>query len=248
MVAQIDERPVWMQRTALEIFGGLASSYERALDVATLGQDRYWKRWVYDIIGARADERILDVGCGTCLFEELVEGQGCRVVGLDLTEQMIRIGQSKRIRCIEALMVGDAESLPFPDDVFDIVVSCYVPKYVDIGRLADEMARVLRPGGRVVLYDFVRPRGPFSPILRLYIQGALRIAGYFLGLISSETATTFRNLPSIVERARWNESVAEAFEGVDVRTLTRKTLSGGVVGVFSGMKEDGSAHVRQLPS
>lgn len=247
MVARIDESQVGMQRTALEIFGGLASSYERALDVATLGQDRYWKRWVYDSAGARADERILDVGCGTCLFEEMVEGQGCRVVGLDLTEQMIRIGQSKRIRCIEALLMGDAESLPFPDGVFDAVVSCYVPKYVNIERLAEEMARVLRPGGRVVLYDFVRPRGPLSPVLRLYIHGALRIAGYFLGLIGNETATTFRNLPRIVERATWNESIAEAFEGVGVRTLTCETLSGGVVGVFSGVKADGSTHVRQLP-
>ena len=247
MVAQINEPPWGMQRTALEIFGGLASSYEKALDAATLGQDRHWKRWVYDNAGARAGERILDVGCGTCLFEELVEEQGCRVVGLDLTEQMIRIGQSKRISCIEALLVGDAESLPFPDDVFDVVVSCYVPKYVTLERLAEEVARVLRPGGRVVLYDFVRPRGPLSPILRLYIHGALRIAGYLLGLIGDETATTFRNLPRIIEGAKWNESIAETFEGVGVRTLTHKTLSGGVVSAFSGRKANGSPPVHQSP-
>lgn len=247
MVAQIDEPPGGMQRTALEIFGGLASSYEKALDVATLDQDRYWKRWVYDNTGARAGERILDVGCGTCLFEELVEEQGCRVVGLDLTERMIRIGQSKRITCVEALLVGDAASLPFPDGVFDAVVSCYVPKYVALERLVEEVARVLRPGGRVVLYDFVRPRGPLSPILRLYIHGALRIAGYLLGLIGNETATTFRNLPRIVEGARWNESISEAFEEVGVRTLTCKTLSGGVVGAFSGRKANGNTSIHQLP-
>jgi len=240
MVVRTGEPPGGMQGIALRIFGGLASSYERVLNVATLGQDRYWKRWVNDSAGAREGERVLDVGCGTCLLEESVGGRGCRVVGLDLTERMIRIGQSKRIACVEALVVGDAESLPFPDGAFDAVVSCYVPKYVDLTRFAEEVARVLRPGGRVVLYDFVRPRGPLSPFLRLYIHGALRIAGYLLGLVGSETATTLRNLPWIVEEARWNEGIAEAFGGEGVRTLTCKTLSGGVVGAFSGRKANGS--------
>ena len=240
MVVQTAEPSGGMQGTALTIFGGLASSYERALDVATLGQDRYWKRWVNDSAGAKEGERVLDVGCGTCRLEESVGGRGCRVVGLDLTERMIRIGQSKRIACVEALLVGDAESLPFPDGAFDVVVSCYVPKYVDLARFAEEVARVLRPGGRVVLYDFVRPRGPLSPFLRLYIHGALRMAGYLLGLVGSETATTLRNLPWIVEGARWNEGIAEAFGGEGVRTLFCKTLSGGVVGAFSGRKANGS--------
>jgi demethylmenaquinone methyltransferase/2-methoxy-6-polyprenyl-1,4-benzoquinol methylase len=240
MVLRTGEPLGGMQETALKIFGGLASSYERVLDVATLGQDRYWKRWVNDNAGAREGERVLDIGCGTCLLEESVGGRGCRVVGLDLTERMIRIGQSKRVPCVDVLLVGDAESLPFPDGAFDVVVSCYVPKYVDLARFAEEVARVLRPGGRVVLYDFVRPRGPLSPFLRLYIHGALRMAGYLLGLVDSGTTTILQNLPWIIEGARWNEGIAEAFGSEGVQRLTCKTLSGGVVGAFSGRKADRS--------
>ena len=220
----------------MEIFGGLSSSYEKVLDVATLGQDRYWKRWIYDNAGAMAGDRVLDIGCGTCLLEESMVGREYTVVGLDLTERMIRIGQSKGIACVEGLLVGDAESLPFADDAFDVVVSCYVPKYVDLARFAEEASRVLRPGGRVALYDFVRPRGPLSPFLRLYIHGALGMAGSILGLVGSETALTLRNLPRIVEGARWNEGVAKAFEGRGVRASTCRTLSSGVVGAFSGRK------------
>jgi len=239
MVVQTSEQRWGKQRTALEIFGRLASTYERVLDVATLYQDRHWKRWVYDNAGTKAGDRLLDVGCGTCLLEESMEGRKCRVVGLDLTEQMIRIGQSKGIASVEALLVGDAEFLPFADDAFDVVVSCYVPKYVTLAKFAEEVSRVLRPGGRVALYDFVRPRGLLSPFLRLYIHGALRIAGQIVELVGSEAAPTLWNLPRIVEGARWNEGIAEAFRGKGVRTLTNRTFSGGIVGAFSGMKENG---------
>ncbi|MGP8124716.1 MAG: class I SAM-dependent methyltransferase [Nitrososphaerales archaeon] len=237
MVSRKLAPPGGIQGTALEIFGGLASSYERALDLATMTQDRYWKCWVVENASIRAGDRVLDIGCGTCLLEERLEDTGCMVVGLDLTEQMIRIGQSKNLVCLEGLLVGDAEALPFPDGTFDAVVCCYVPKYVDRARFAREVARVLRAGGKVVSYDFVRPAGPFSLLLRLYLHGAMPITAYLLGLVGSEAATTFRNLPRIVEGARWSEGIAEIFGVEGVQTLVSKTLSGGVVGVFSGVKE-----------
>ncbi len=162
MVSRKLAPPGGIQGTALEIFGGLASSYERALDLATMTQDRYWKCWVVENASIRAGDRVLDIGCGTCLLEERLEDTGCMVVGLDLTEQMIRIGQSKNLVCLEGLLVGDAEALPFPDGTFDAVVCCYVPKYVDRARFAREVARVLRAGGKVVSY---RLRTACRPVL-----------------------------------------------------------------------------------
>jgi demethylmenaquinone methyltransferase/2-methoxy-6-polyprenyl-1,4-benzoquinol methylase len=228
-----------MQETALRIFRGLASSYERALDIATLRQDRYWKRWVIERAEIVPGDWVLDVGCGTCLLEETLDRLHCKVVGLDLTEQMVRIGQSKCIGCVEGLIVGDAEFLPFGDCSFDVVVSCYVPKYVRSARLAQQVARVLRPGGRVVLYDFVRPRGPLAPFLRVYIHGALRVWGFLLGLIGNEAGLTFRILPRIIEEARWSEAIEEAFGREGIQSLACTRLSGGVVCAFSGKKRGG---------
>jgi len=225
-----------MHGAALEIFGGLAKSYERVLQLATLAQDRHWKRWVYDRAGVKPGERVLDIGCGTCLLEEKLDRSGCHFVGLDLTEQMVRIGASKRLGSIEGLLLGDAESLPFPKDTFDVVVSCYVPKYVDVTRFADEASRVLRTGGRIALYDFVRPRGRLSPFLKVYIQGVLPIVGCLLGLARSKSAITFKNLPRIIDEAEWNENVQEAFESEGIRTEICKTLSHGVVCAYSGKK------------
>ena len=225
-----------MQKTALEIFSGLASSYEGVLDMATLLQDRYWKRWVIDNARVRPGELVLDIGCGTCLLEERLEDTGGEVICLDLTEEMVRLGQAKRLSCVKALFVGDAEALPFASETVDVVVACYVPKYVGLPRFAGEVARVLRPGGRVVLYDFVRPRGPFFLLIEMYLHGALRAAGHLSGLVRSGAASTFTNLQWIVNGAVWNETIAEDFRERGVETLVDRTLSGGVVGAFSGRK------------
>ncbi len=230
------KRSLDLHDAALEIFGGLAQTYERTLDIATLAQDRYWKRWVCESAGLKRGERVLDVGCGTCLLEKQLDRYGCSVVGVDLTERMIRLGASKSIPSVEGLIQGDAESLPFPDGVFDVVISCYVVKYVDIARFAKEASRVLKSGGRVVLYDFVRPRGPYSPLLKLYIEVALPIVGRLLTIAGSEAATTFRNLPRIIDETAWDGRTEEAFEGEGVSARTFGALSHGVVWAYSGSK------------
>jgi len=227
-----------MHEAALEIFEGLATSYERVLDVATLAQDRYWKRWVYENAEVKSGDLVLDVGCGTCLLEEQLDRCGCNLVGLDLTERMIRIGRSKEIPGVVGLVHGDAESLPFPDGIFDVVVSCYVPKYVDVTRFVKEASRVLKIGGRIALYDFVRPNGLLSPFLRLYIGGVLPIVGQLLEFTRSEASITFKNLPRIIDGTTWDKGIAEAFERESVRRRTFKALSRGVVGAYSGTKTD----------
>ncbi len=225
-----------LRGTALELFGGLAASYETVLDLTTLLQDRYWKNWVVEKSGAGESDLVLDVGCGTLLLEERFEVRRSAVVGLDLTEKMIRVGQRKRLPNVSLLVRGDAEDLPFPEGTFDVVVSCYVAKYVDLKRFTAELSRVVKVGGRVVLYDFVRPRGPFFLFLVLYQRGAFRIAGRLLGMIKSDAAFTFRNLPRIIEGATWDGRVVSTFdnEGVVARAVER--LSGGAVVAYLGVK------------
>ncbi len=220
----------------MEIFRGLADSYERTLNLATFYQDRYWKSWVVEESGAGRFNLVLDVGCGTLLLEEGLRARGCTVVGIDLTEQMIRIGQAKRLTNVPLLVNGDAESLPFRDSSFDSVLSCYVAKYVDLERFASELTRVAKPGARIVVYDFIRPRGLFLPLLALYIYGAMRIAGWLLGLAKTQEALTFKNLPGIVGGATWDSRFAATLARKDMGSGMIRRLSGGVVAGYVGVK------------
>lgn len=223
-----------IQSTSQRIFSGLAGSYERSVEYATLLQDRRWKSWVLEKIQGGSDPT-LDIGCGTLLLEERLGGRR-RFVGLDLSREMMAIGRAKGLDNVALVINGDAESLPFADGVFGTVVSCYVAKYVRTSWFARELARVTRGGGLVALYDFARPRGAFAPFLELYIQGGLRWAGLLLGLVGRSSSFTYSSLPRIIEDSAWDREVVKEMEEQGFRTLAAERLTGGAVFAYSGRR------------
>jgi demethylmenaquinone methyltransferase/2-methoxy-6-polyprenyl-1,4-benzoquinol methylase len=227
-----------MKQTSAVLFAGLARSYEKSLDYATLYQDRRWKNWASKMLKAGAGDVVLDVGCGTLVFEERMSGQGCSFVGLDLSSEMLGIGRRKGVSNVVLLTNGDAESLPFPDKTFDSVVSCYVPKYVDLAKFAGELARVAKPGANVVVYDFTKPRGLLAPFLQLYIQCGLRAVGFLLDLVRKPEAFTFNNLPWIVEETIWDRSIVQEMEGKGFESLATSRLTGGIVLAYCGRRKN----------
>jgi demethylmenaquinone methyltransferase/2-methoxy-6-polyprenyl-1,4-benzoquinol methylase len=219
--------PAPIKRTALRIFRGLSGSYDRVLDYATLMQDRRWKGWLATTAGLKPGSRVLDVGCGTCVLEERLR-MDCSIVGVDLTEQMLRVAQGKRLRNVASLLLSDGERLPFRDGCFDAVTSCYLVKYCDASVLLAEIGRVLRPGGRLILYDFVRPGGALWPLNSMYVYGGLPVIGRLMRMQHAGTATTFLELPQIIRGRRWDTGFAEAMASAGFTSVERKPLSGGV--------------------
>jgi demethylmenaquinone methyltransferase / 2-methoxy-6-polyprenyl-1,4-benzoquinol methylase len=221
----------------LAIFSGLAESYDRVLDAATFYQDRRWKGWVARRMPRGGTGPVLDVGCGTLVFEGRAVGNGQRFVGIDLSSCMIRRGGAKKLPNVELLASADAERLPFPDSTFDCALSFYVAKYADLTCFAEEIARVTRPGGVVLVYDFANPRGGASPLVKLYIQAGLPVLGRLLRLARRPEADTFVKLPGIIRSTRWDESIAAAMEAHGVRGVETARLTGGAVFAYRGVKE-----------
>ena len=224
-----------LKRSSLRIFGGLAKSYDSVLAYATLMQDRRWKDWTVRRAGLTNGMKVLDIGCGTCVLEESI-GPTCQIVGMDLSEEMLAVGRSKRLGNIGSLIHSDGERLPFRDESFDAVLSCYVVKYCDEGRLVSEAKRVLRPGGRLVLYDFVRPRGVLWPLNAMYAYGGLRVIGKILDLSHTQTAYTFSALPSIIMRRPWEASFGQTLRRQGFCAIEETLLPGGVAIGFRAEK------------
>ena len=156
-------------RFAQGLFTPLPGRYDQLAEVLSMGQNGRWRRAMVDrIAGTRGPGQalVLDVASGTAgVAQQLATRTGARVVGVDLTEPMLRQGQanvaaaglSNRI----ALVAGRAERLPFPDASFDALTFTYLLRYVeDPQATLAELARVVKPGGTVASLEFCVPPNP----------------------------------------------------------------------------------------
>jgi demethylmenaquinone methyltransferase / 2-methoxy-6-polyprenyl-1,4-benzoquinol methylase len=223
------------KRQALELFRGLPRRYDLLSAALSFGQDPRWRRALVDAVAPQDGERALDVATGTGMVAaELLARASCRVVGIDQSAEMLsaaraRFAGADRVELIE----GQAEDLPFGDGSFDALTFTYLLRYVDDpAATMRELARVVRPGGRVASLEFgVPPWPPAHAAWRLYTGIGLPTLGR---LFSREWAEVGRFLgPSIagfyarhpLERivAYWGEA---GLKNVEVR---RMSLGGGIV-------------------
>ena len=227
------------KRHALELFRGLPSRYDRLSAALSFWQDPRWRRALVDAVAPAAGERILDVATGTGMVaaELLARAADCTVVGLDQSPDMLAAARARfaagpdgeRVR----LIAGQAEELPFAEGSFDALTFTYLLRYVDDPPATmRELARVVRPGGRVASLEFgVPPRAAPRAAWRLYTAVGLPVLGR---LVSREWGAVGRFLgPSIAgyyERhplpaivGYWRDA---GLRGVEVR---RMSLGGGVV-------------------
>jgi len=183
---------------ARRIFSGIGATYEMAGALLSFGQDARWRARLVDSLRAESGEVVLDVATGTGLVARAVsERYGCDVVGLDRSADMlsaaaVRDGHIPLVR-------ARAESLPFPDESFDHVTFSYLLRYVDDpAATMRELARVVRPGGRIVALDFgVPPHPVLRALWRVYTTIGLPLIGR---VISPQWASVGAFLRGSIER------------------------------------------------
>ena len=190
-------------------------------------------------IDASPGERVLDVATGTGMVaQELVRRYGCAVVGLDQSPGMLagaraRLARDPALAARVSLVDGEAERLPFADSEFEHLTFTYLLRYVDDpAATLVELARVVRPGGRIAMLEFAVPPSPlWRAAWRLYTHVGLPALGRLFSREWSATGSFLaHSIPDFYERfpleriaGLWREA---GIEGVRVR---RMSLGGGVV-------------------
>ena len=223
------------KREALELFRGLPRRYDALSSALSFGQDPRWRRALVAAVAPPPGARVLDVATGTGMVTaELLARCDCTVVGIDQSAEMLaaaraRFAGDERVELID----GEAERLPFADQSFDALTFTYLLRYVDDpAATIRELARVVKPGGRVGSLEFgVPPLAPARAAWRVYTAVGLPVLGR---LASREWSAVGRFLgPSI--RGFYARHPVERIVGywraaglIDV-TVRRMSLGGGIV-------------------
>ncbi|HET8980275.1 MAG TPA: class I SAM-dependent methyltransferase [Solirubrobacteraceae bacterium] len=234
------------KRHALQLFSGLPRQYDRMGALLSFGQDPRWRRALVRAVAPRPGQRILDVATGTGMVAaELVRRGGCDVVGIDQSDAMLgaaraRLSAAPELAAHVTLMRGEAERLPFGDGEFDGLTFTYLLRYVD-DRAATmrELARVVRPGGRIGMVEFGVPG---TPALRALWRAHTRVGLPALGrLVSRSWYEVGRFLgPNIEELHRREPDLAALWRAAGIGQVAERRPSFGAGLVMWGVR-DGDA-------
>jgi demethylmenaquinone methyltransferase / 2-methoxy-6-polyprenyl-1,4-benzoquinol methylase len=227
---------------ALELFSGLPSAYDRMGAVLSFGQDPRWRRALIQAVDPRPGQRILDVATGTGMVAAGLAQRGATVVGLDQSENMLagarhRLSEHPELAARITLVQGEAERLPFADAEFDALTFTYLLRYVD-DRAATmrELARVVKPGGRIGMVEFAVPR---SPALRSLWRVHTRVGLPLLGrAVSPAWVEVGRFLGPNIEQLYADEpDLAALWRAAGIGLLSDRRMSFGAGVVMSGIRD-----------
>src|SRR5262245_49916155 len=223
------------------LFATIADRYDFITVALSYGQDRRWKRRLIELASIRAGSRVLDLATGTGDIAFAAAARGAQVVGLDITHRMIELAREKlgqkgrdRQEGPPAFLVGDMLALPFPPSSFDVVTTGYGLRNVpDLTLAADEICRVLSPGGQLLSLDFNRPSGA---MLRAAYLAYLNVVGASLGWVLHRDPDTYRYIPASIRRYPGAEGVARLLEGRGFSQVNVYPVLGGLMTIHHAIR------------
>jgi demethylmenaquinone methyltransferase/2-methoxy-6-polyprenyl-1,4-benzoquinol methylase len=221
------------------MFGAIAPRYDLLNHLLSLNMDRRWRRRAVDVLmaGRPADGTYLDACAGTLdLGHELARRAGFagRVIASDFTLEMLRRGQDKVAGLALFPAAGDTLRLPLRDAACDgAMVGFGVRNLADLDAGLHELARVLRPGARLVILEFTTPAWqPFRGLYLFYFRRLLPLVGR---LVSSHD-TAYSYLPASVLEFPEPAALAARMTTAGFRDVRWERRTGGIVAIHSGVR------------
>lgn len=191
------------QEQIRRMFDKIAPSYDRLNHALSLGIDRRWRRTAVDALGIHQPQQILDIATGTgdfaLLLAKRIKPQ--YIVGADISEGMMAVGREKvkeeGLQNVISFQYEDCMQLSFPDGSFDAVTSSYgVRNFQNLDKGLQEMQRVLRPGGHLLIVELTPPPSfPMKQLFWLYAHVVMPL----LGRLISHDDSAYTYLPASME-------------------------------------------------
>lgn len=219
------------------MFGAIAPTYDLLNHLLSLNVDRLWRHRAVEALHPRPGEVVVDLCTGTGDLALALGRRGARVLGVDFSRPMLERARRKGGGRPFRWVLGDALRLPLRDRCADgITVAFGVRNFEDLPAGLQEMARVLKPGGRLVVLEFSQPRpGCFGFLYRLYFQKVLPAVGH----VVSGVRGPYGYLPATVDLFPGPEAFAELLREAGFGAVVQRPLTGGIATLHAARREGG---------
>jgi demethylmenaquinone methyltransferase / 2-methoxy-6-polyprenyl-1,4-benzoquinol methylase len=238
-VVPYDQESSSKKEQVARMFDNISGRYDFLNHFLSLGIDKGWRKKAISMMAPLKPKQILDVATGTADFAlQSLSLKPQKVVGVDISEGMLSVGRKKikerRLDDLVELRSGDSEDLPFAENKFDAVtVGFGVRNFEDLKQGLEEIHRVLRPGGMVVILEFSRPRSfPFKQLYRFYFNFILPK----IGRMVSKDKAAYTYLPKSVEAFPDGEDFLHILQQVGFKETRCRALTFGISSIYTGTK------------
>lgn len=221
------------------MFNSISGKYDFLNHFLSLGIDILWRKRAVRLLKKHQPKLILDIATGTGDFAiEALSLHPEKIIGVDISEGMLSVGREKLTKKnltnkIE-LLSGDSEILPFEDNFFDaVIVSFGVRNFENLEKGLSDMLRVLKPGGKVVILEFSKPKSfPFKQIYQFYFQWILPK----IGKLISKNHAAYTYLPDSVKAFPDGDDFLNILNKIGFQKNQCTPLTLGISSIYSGSK------------
>jgi demethylmenaquinone methyltransferase/2-methoxy-6-polyprenyl-1,4-benzoquinol methylase len=221
--AALDKKPT----DVAHMFDGVARRYDVTNTVLSAGQDHRWRRRTRQCLELQPGQRVLDLAAGTGVSTAELQRSGAYAVACDFSIGMLRAGRARKERRDVPFIAGDALHLPFADASFDAAtISFGLRNVADVPRALRELARVVRPGGRLVVCEFSRP--VFAPVRVIYLNYLMRALPWIARRVASNP-DAYVYLAESIRAWPAQDELARVIAAAGWRDVRWRNLSGGIV-------------------
>lgn len=222
-----------------KMFDNISGNYDFLNHFLSLGIDIIWRRKAIKQLVEITPKQILDVATGTGDFAiEALKLNPDKVVGVDISEGMLEVGRTKmKDRKLDdkiELLYGDSENLPFEENKFDAVIVAFGARnFENLENGLAEILRVVRPGGKVVVLEFSKPRKfPFKQLYNFYFKFVLPKIGRWV----SKDSSAYTYLPESVQAFPDGEGFVKILNHLGYKNTSCKPLTFGISSLYTGTK------------
>lgn len=221
------------------MFDNISARYDFMNHFLSFGIDRIWRRKAVKALQEIQPKVILDIATGTGDFAiALLKLNPEKIIGLDISKGMLEVGKKKmverKIDHIIDMQHGDSENLPYEDGCFDAVTVAFgVRNFENLEQGLSEMLRVTRNAGKIAILEFSKPKNfPVKQTFQWYSKYIIP----FFGKRIAKDEKAYAYLPESVNVFPEGKEFTDILEKIGYRSVTAKTLSGGIATLYTGLK------------